>query len=128
VCSTSFCALRTASAFACSRIRTTSASSFANSTVRTPRRGWERRSKPVAAQGLAHAALDAIALMGFTEHLACSEAYAGTGFAWRLRCEKPAHRCGLPLASSGISALIVGVFAQACARDRLALNMLGRLD
>ena len=53
---------------ACSRIRTISASSCANSMVSTLRRGWKMRSNPcgqqidVAAQCFAHAALDAVAL------------------------------------------------------------------
>ena len=72
----------------------------------------------VAAQGLAHAALDAVALMGLAQHLARGEADARPqpeqlAPSVRLRRQKPAHGCGLPLAAGRIGALIVGVLAQA---------------
>ena len=76
----------------------------------------------MAAQGLAHAALDAIALVGLAEHFACGEADAAGRHARRSGCgsQKPAHRSGLALAARRISALIVSVFAQTHARQRLA--------
>ena len=76
-----------ASARACVRIRTISASSFENSMVRTTRRGWRIRSGPfgqqieVATQRFPHAALDAIAFVRLAQHLACGQAHAACGQA-----------------------------------------------
>jgi hypothetical protein len=81
----------------------------------------QRQQVYVAAQGLAHAALDAVAFMGFTKDLAGGEAdargcLAGRGVVgggWRLRGQKPGHGRGLPLAAGRIGALIVGVLLEA---------------
>jgi hypothetical protein len=69
----------------------------------------------VAAETVAHAPLDAVALMRFADYLTDGKADAGTGGQWssspggRLPGEKPAHGSGLPLAAGSIGALIVGV-------------------
>ena len=85
----------------------------------------------VAAQSLAHAALDAVALVSLAQHFADGEAdarrgrSAGARFAGRLRRQKPAHGCGLPFAAIRVGAQIVGMFAQARSRQRLASGGLG---
>jgi hypothetical protein len=77
----------------------------------------------MAAQGLSHAALDAVALMGLAEHLAGCEAdtWSLKRFAHgrQARGQEPAHRCGLALAGGRIGALIVGVLTKAHTRERL---------
>jgi hypothetical protein len=82
----------------------------------------------VAAQSLAHAALDAVALVGLAHHFADGETDARRGgkicgFSFvRLRREEPAHRGGLVLAAGCVGAHIVGVLAQARARQALTLD------
>jgi hypothetical protein len=88
----------------------------------------------VSAQSLAHAALDAIALVSLTHDFADGKADAWRGRSkrafsclrgclrrWR---QKPAHRSGMTLASSSVSAQIVGVLAQAGVRQGLARGRL----
>jgi hypothetical protein len=68
----------------------------------------------VTADGLSHAALDAIALVRLAQHFSGSEAGARRArgiAAGRLRREKPAHRGRLPFARCLIGALVIGVFA-----------------
>src|SRR5262249_23415689 len=83
----------------------------------------------VAAQDLAHAALDAVTIMSFAQHLAGSKPDAGrcrlTAIHLCLWCEEPAHGCGLTLTRRGVGALVVGVPAQTHTCDRLALSRLG---
>jgi len=86
----------------------------------------------VAAKSLAHAALDAVALVGFAHHFANGETDARRGgkicgFSFRrlrsdLRGKEPAHRGGLVLAAGCVGAHIVGVLAQARARQALTLD------
>ena len=77
----------------------------------------QRQQGDVAAQGLSHAALDAIAFMGFAQDLAGGEADAR--ICWVVsashlpRREEPAHGRGLTFAAGGIGALIVCVLLQA---------------
>ena len=82
----------------------------------------------VAAQSLAHAALDAIALVSLAHDFAYGEADArrsGSKRAFSYLCrEKPAHRSGMPLAAGSVSAQIVGVLAQAGVRQSLAMGRL----
>ena len=84
--------------------------------------GWEQIR--VAAQDLAHAALDTIALVRLAQHFSCSQSNARCG--WRdcgIVCShEPAHRSGLPLSARRVGALIVGVLAQAQMRHRLTDN------
>ena len=68
----------------------------------------------MAAQHFAHAALDAIALVGFPEHFACSQSNTRPGNGFCLWRNKPAHRGRLAFATCGIHTLIVGVLAQTC--------------
>jgi len=85
----------------------------------------------MAAEGLAHAALDAVALMRFAEDLAGSEAYAGCGGGRertggrfeRLRGQKPAHGSRLAFASGRIGSLVVGMLAQAEASEGLPAGL-----
>ena len=91
--------------------------------VSTLRRGWKMRSNPdrqqidVATQSLAHAALDAIALVGLAHNFAHCEADARRTRHGRaivaLRRQKPAHARGLMFASCCVGTQIVGMFAQA---------------
>ena len=73
----------------------------------------------MTAQGLAHAPLDAVALMGLAQHFARGQAYArpsrqcGTRVSGLLARQKPAHRRRLPLAAAGVGALIIGMLLQA---------------
>jgi hypothetical protein len=88
-----------------------------------------RRQKiDVSAQDLAHAALDAIALVGFAYDFANGEADARRGwsecFFSRLRRQKPAHRGRMPFAAGSVSAQIIGVLAQARVRQSLARGRL----
>jgi len=87
----------------------------------------------VTAQNFAHAALDAIAFMGFPHDFPGCKSHPGAGgdsigllFP---RCEEPAHGGGLALAARVIGALIISVLLQAQARQgsalELALNWLG---
>jgi hypothetical protein len=91
-----------------------------------------RQETDVMAESLTHAALDAVALMGFAQHLADSEADArraprmGTCAFSGLRRQKPAHVGGLPLAAGSVRTKEVGTLAQTRARQRLALAGLGR--
>jgi hypothetical protein len=92
----------------------------------------------VAAQSLAHAALNAIALVSLAYDFAYGKADARRGGSeralsclrgclrgWlRRRRQKPAHRSGVPLASGSVSAQIVGVLAQTGVRQSLALSRL----
>lgn len=73
----------------------------------------------VAAQHFTHAALDAVALMGFAEHLAGRKSNARRTCGNSLGRKKPAHRRRLSLARIGVDALIVGVLLQADACERL---------
>ena len=97
------------------------------------------RSKPgteidVAAKSLAHAALDAVALVGLAHDFTDGEADAR--LAWRapgfsgllggLRREEPAHRSGLALAGGSVGAQIIGVLAQARAHQGFTRDRLGR--
>lgn len=88
-----------------------------------------RQEIDVATESLAHAALDAIAFVGLADDLADRETDARCRWSARishdLRGEEPAHGRGLPLAAGGVGALIIGVLAQARARQRLALSRLG---
>jgi hypothetical protein len=93
-----------------------------------------RRQKiNVAAESLAHAALDAVALVGLADDLADSEADARgnrssralKGLRGDLRGKEPAHGSGLALAAGSIGAQIVSVLAQARIRQSLALGWLG---
>ena len=88
----------------------------------------------VAAKSLAHAALDAVALVGLADDFTDSEADARRG--WRgsaisglldgLRREEPAHGSGLALAGSSVGAHVVGVLAQARVHQSFTLGRLGR--
>jgi len=69
----------------------------------------------MAAQCLAHAALDAVALMCLADYFAYRKPNARAVDLHCLRSQKPTHRCGLVLAPGSIGSLIVGVFAQTCA-------------
>ena len=79
----------------------------------------------VTPQDLAHAPLDAIALMSLAQHFARGETDAGPGRhcsareSRLLRREKPAHRSGLPLAAGGVGALIIGVPGEPRSGQRL---------
>jgi hypothetical protein len=80
----------------------------------------------MAAEGLSHAALDAIAFMGFAQNFAGGEAHTracGLG-GGRLRRQKPAHGRGLAFAGGGVGALKIGVFPQAHRRERWARGWL----
>jgi hypothetical protein len=81
----------------------------------------------MAAESLSHAALDAIAFMGFAQHFADGETNArACGLAGeRLGSEKPAHGRGLAFAGGGVGALIIGVLPQAQRRERGARGWLG---
>ena len=86
--------------------------------VSTTRRGCRIRSKAlrqqihVTAQDLAHAALDAVALMRLAQHFTGSETDPRPGMQGpALRRQKPTHRSRLAFAACSISALIVGVLA-----------------
>ena len=78
----------------------------------------------VAAQGLAHAALDAIALVGFAHHFAHSEPDArrrrNLGAGYRLWREEPTHRSRLPFTARGVGAHKIGVLTQPCTSQCLA--------
>jgi len=88
----------------------------------------------VAAQSLAHAALDAVALVSLAHDFAYGKADArrsGSTRAFsclrgclRRRRKKPAHRSGMPLAAGSVGAQIVGVLAQAGVRQSLARGRL----
>ena len=92
----------------------------------------------VAAQGLSHAALDAVAFMGLAQHLARGEAdtrsywvvWGAVSASRLLRGKEPAHGGGLALAAGGIGALIAGVLPQARVGQGLtggwALSRIGR--
>jgi hypothetical protein len=85
-----------------------------------------RQQVDVAAKDVSHTTLDAIALVSLADDLAHGEPDAG---AFRLhraragirltRSEEPTHRRGLPFAGGSIGALIIGVLAQAHARQGL---------
>ena len=73
----------------------------------------------MAPQCLAHPPLDAVAFMRLTEYFSRSKSHTRPDRQWRpgvcgsLPGQKPAHGRGLPLAASGIRALIIGVPLQA---------------
>ena len=83
----------------------------------------------MAAERLAHAALDAIALMGLADHLTYSEANARNSRSSCaldcLRGQEPAHGGGLALAGGSVGAQVVGMLAQARIRQSLGLGRLG---
>jgi hypothetical protein len=95
-----------------------------------------RKQIHMAAQGLAHAALDAVAVVSPAQHLAGGEPDARArregdqAFSGLLR-QKPAHGARLALAAGSIGALIVGVLAEAriCEANGTswqALKLIGR--
>ena len=81
-----------------------------------------REEIQMAAKRLAHASLDAIALVGLAQDLAYGEPEP-----WRmwscagLGSEKPTHGCGLVLARASVSALEISMVAQAKRHQRLLL-------
>jgi hypothetical protein len=83
----------------------------------------------VAAKNLAHAALDAVALMGLADDFADSEADARSrrsSCALKgLRGKKPAHGGGLALAAGSVGAQVVSMLAKARVRQSFTL---GRLE
>jgi hypothetical protein len=91
-----------------------------------------RQEIDVPTESLTHAALDAVALMGFAKHLADGEADArsalrrGTCAISDLRRQKPAHVGRLTLSAGCVCTKEVGMLAQTRARQRLALAGLGR--
>jgi len=85
-----------------------------------------REQRNVSPQGLAHATLDAIALMGLAHNFAGCESHTrgwddpvGLLFPWG---KEPAHGGRLTLAACRVGALIISVLLQAQASQRLALN------
>ena len=67
----------------------------------------------VEADGLAHAALDAVAFDGAAEDLAGGEADVGAIAGGSLQCGEVAEVAGVLLAGGGVDALIVSMLAQA---------------
>jgi hypothetical protein len=86
----------------------------------------------VAAESLAHAPLDAVALVGLAHNFAHRESHTRwgqsicRGAAGRLRRKEPAHGCGLPFAARSIGAEKVRVPAQARTGERLAPASFGK--
>ena len=83
----------------------------------------------VAAEGLTHAALDAVALVSFADDFADRETDARSRRSSRalndLRGQEPAHGSGLALAAGSVGAKVVSVLAQTRVRQSFALGRLG---
>jgi len=84
-----------------------------------------RKQFDMATEAFAHAALDAVAFMGFADYLADGKSDTRAG-RQRSACiggclprHEPAHGRRLPFAAAGVGALIVGVLFQTRLGQRL---------
>ena len=120
------CAARAASARAWERIRTTSASSFGNSRVRTPRRGCRMRSEAGGSRSTwrrmasRSRRLMRLRSCAFPRTLPAVNPIAsggGMGDGGGLRREEPTHGSRLVLARGRVSTLEISVAAQAEGRQ-----------